>query len=136
MAQMKMRSASEAFAKAIQLQPQNKELYLFKATADARRGAKEEALATARKALELDPAYAEAYATIGETLRWDEKRRNEAIEAYRSAIKANSHLLPAYEPLNALLVETKDEKGAEEVFRQGMAATRSTWLAGSPWADC
>lgn len=122
MAQIKMRSASEAFAKAIQLQPKNKELYLFKATADARRGAKEEALAACRKALELDPSYAEAYATIGETLRWDEKRHHEAIAAYQSAIKANSHLLPAYEPLGELLVETKDEKGAEEVLRQGMAA--------------
>jgi tetratricopeptide (TPR) repeat protein len=122
MAQMKMKSASEAFAKAIQLQPKNKELYLFKATADARRGAKEEALAACRKSLELDPTYAEAYATIGETLRWDEKRRGEAIAAYQSAIKANSRLLPAYKPLGGLLAETKDEKGAEEVFRQGMAA--------------
>jgi tetratricopeptide (TPR) repeat protein len=121
MAQMKMRSASESFAKAIQLQPKNKELYLFKATADARRGAQEEALAASRKALELDQAYAEAYATIGETLRWDEKRRGEAIAAYQSAIKANSHLLSVYEPLGGLLVQAKDEKGAEEVFRQGMA---------------
>lgn len=122
MAQMKLRSASEAFAKAISLQPKNKQLYLMKATADAGRGAKDEALAACRQALELDPAFAEAYAMIGETLRWDEKRRAEAIAAYQSAIKANPHLLPAYEPLGQLLASAKDEKGAEEVFRQGIAA--------------
>jgi protein O-GlcNAc transferase len=122
LAQRKLRSASEAFSEAIALQPKNKELYLLKAKADIGRGAKEEALAASRKALELDPAYAEAYAAVGDTLRWDEKRRGEAVAAYRSAIKADPRLLPAYEQLGGLLAAAKDEKGAEEVFRQGMAA--------------
>jgi tetratricopeptide (TPR) repeat protein len=121
MAQMKLKSASEAFAKAISLQPTNKRLYWLKAMADAGRGAKDQALAAARKALEIDPQYAEAYAAIGETLRWDEKRRDEAIAAYRSAIKANPQFLQAYEPLGQLLIAAKDEKGAEEAFRRGMA---------------
>jgi tetratricopeptide (TPR) repeat protein len=121
MAQMKLKSASEAFAKAISLEPKDKLLFLLKASADSGRGAKEEALAAARQALALDPQYAEAYATIGETLRWDEKRRGEAIAAYQSAIKANAKFLPAYEPLGELLEQAKDEKGAEEVYRQGMA---------------
>ncbi|MBD0372694.1 MAG: hypothetical protein ICV60_17750 [Pyrinomonadaceae bacterium] len=122
MAQMKMRSASEELAKAIQLEPGNKQLYLVKAQADARRGAKEEALAGARKALELDPNFAEAYATIGDTLAYDEKRKGEAVVAYQSAIKANPRFLAPYEPLGELLAHAKDEKGAEEVFRKGMAA--------------
>jgi tetratricopeptide (TPR) repeat protein len=122
MAQRKLRSASEAFGEAIALQPKNKELYLLKAKADAGRGAKEEALAASRKALELDPGYAEAYAMMGETLRWDERSRGEAVAAYRSAIKADPRLLPAYEQLGELLAAAKDEKGAEEVFRQSMAA--------------
>jgi tetratricopeptide (TPR) repeat protein len=121
-AQMKLKSASESFAKAIPLQPKNKQLYLLKAKADAGRGAKDEALAAARRALDIDPAYAEAYATIGDTLRWDKNRRDEALAAYRSALKADPHFLPAYEPLGELLAGAKDEKGAEEVFRQGLAA--------------
>src|SRR5258705_12043122 len=42
-AQMKYRSASEAFGKATQLQPKNKELYLLKASVDSRRNAAAEA---------------------------------------------------------------------------------------------
>jgi tetratricopeptide (TPR) repeat protein len=122
MAQMKLRSASEAFARAIPLRPQDKQLYLLKATADSGRGAKQEALAACRKALEIAPAYAEAYAMmIGDTLRWDEKRRDEAIAAYRSALKVNPRFLGPYESLGELLDGAKDEKGAEEVFRQGLA---------------
>jgi tetratricopeptide (TPR) repeat protein len=82
MAKWKMRSASEAFAQAIQLRPKSKELYLLKATADEGRVATEDAIAACQKALELDPGYAEAYEEIGDVLQWNEKRRSEAIAAY------------------------------------------------------
>ena len=122
MAQMKMRSASEAFARAIKLQPQNKQLYLLKATADVRRSAPEEAIAACKKALEIDPNSAEAYMIIGESLRGDDKHQAEAIEAYRKAIKISPTLLEAFEGLGQIFEDAKDEKSAEEVFRQGMAA--------------
>ena len=121
-AQRKMKSASEAFASAIRLQPQRKELYLAKAEADYLRNAHEEALAACRKATEVDPNYAEAYAMIGTLLRYDEKRRPEAIAALRSAIKLNPTLPQTYDALGGTLESAKDEKGAEEVFRQGMDA--------------
>ncbi len=121
MAQMKMKSASEALATAIRLRPEAKELYLLKASIDSRRNAHEEALATSRKAVEIDPNYAEAYAMIGEILQWDEKRRAEAISALEMAIKINPRVLPAYEHLGQILERTKDDKRAEEVFRQGLA---------------
>lgn len=121
MAQMKMKSASEAFARAIQLDPKRKELYVLKASADFEREAVDEALAACRKALEIDPNYAEAYAMLGRTLGGNEKRRAEAIAAYETAIKINP-LVAAYEPLGELFIEAKDEKKAEEVFRKGIAA--------------
>jgi len=121
-AQRKMKSASEAFAAAIRLQPQRKELYLFKARADQLRNAHEEALEAARKATVVDPNYAEAYAMVGELLRFDEKLRPEAIAALRSAIKINPAMPEPYDMLGGILESAKDESGAEEVFRQGMAA--------------
>jgi tetratricopeptide (TPR) repeat protein len=122
MAQMKFKSASLSLAKAIALESNDKYLYLLKGTADSWRGAKDEALAACRKALELDPNYAEAHALMGEVLRYDEKRQAEAMTAYRSAIKADPRHLPPYAGLGGMLSHAKDEKGAEEVFRQGMAA--------------
>lgn len=120
-AQMKLKNASEEFAKAISLKRDIKEIYLLKARADQLRNAHEEALVACRKALELDPSYAEAHLIIGETLRYDEKRRNEAIAAYQAVIKANPQLLAVYESLGETLIQAKDEKGAEEIFRKGMA---------------
>jgi tetratricopeptide (TPR) repeat protein len=121
-AQRKMKSASEAFAAAIRLKPQRKELYLAKAQVDHLRNAHEEALAACRKATEVDPNYAEAYAMIGNLLRFDDERRTEAIAALRSAIRINPALPQPYNDLGELLEYAKDEKGAEEVLRQGMAA--------------
>lgn len=121
-AQRKMKSASEAFAGAIQLQPQRKELYLAKAEADFLRNAHEEALEACRKATVVDPNYAEAYAMIGDLLRFDKERRAEAIAALRSAIRIKPTLAKPYDILGGILESVKDEKGAEEVFRQGMAA--------------
>lgn len=122
LAQMNPKKASDSFATAIKLRPQDKELYLLKATADLYRNASDEAAAAARKALEIDPDWAEAYVMLGDAIRWDEKRRDEAVAAYRAAIKRDPALREPYAALGQILAHAKDEKGAEEVFRQGMAA--------------
>src|SRR4029450_4062608 len=90
--------------------------------ADRSLGAIDEALVGCRKALELDPKFAEAYATIGEALEHNEKRQAEAISAYQSALKMAPKLFPVYDSLGQLFLNLKDEKSAEEIFRQGMAA--------------
>ena len=113
MAKWKMRSASETFAKAIQLRSRSKELYLLKATADEGRGATEDAIAACQKVLELDPDYAEAYAEIGDVLQHNKKRRSEAIAAYESALKINPRLLSVYEFLGQTVLLAEDEKRAE-----------------------
>lgn len=121
MAQWKLKSASELFARAIQLKPDNLRLYLNKAQADQWRGAKDEAVATCRQALKIDPTFAEAYLMIGDTLQNDEKRRDEAEAAYRAAIKANPNLFSAFVKLGEnSLYQKKDEKTAEENFRKAM----------------
>jgi tetratricopeptide (TPR) repeat protein len=122
MAQWKMKSASTEFAAVIRMQPQRKEFYVLKAKADISLGEVDEAIAGCRKAIELDPNFAEAYATIGEALEHNEKRQAEAISAYQSALKMNPNLFEVYDSLGQLFVNVKDEKRAQEVYRQGMAA--------------
>jgi tetratricopeptide (TPR) repeat protein len=121
-AQRKLKSASEAFAQAIGLQPKVRELYLAKAGVDRLRNAHQDALAVCRKAVEVDPNYAEAYAMLGDLLKFDKESRVEAISALRTAIKLKPTLVQPYDDLGQILESSHDEKGAEEVFRQGMGA--------------
>jgi tetratricopeptide (TPR) repeat protein len=108
LAQRKTENASREFASAIRLQPKRKELYALKAKADAGHGAITEAMASARKALEIDPKYGEAYAIVAEGLENNNGFQAEAIDLYQSALKINPKLLMVYAPLGQL-------------FRQGMA---------------
>src|SRR5262245_43962144 len=121
MAQWKMKSASAEFATVIKLQPQRKEFYVLKAKADISLGNVDGAIGGCHKALELDPNFADAYATIGEALEHNEKRQTEAIAAYQAALKINPKLFPAYDSLGQLYVNIKDEKTAEHIYRQGIA---------------
>jgi len=120
-AQRKFKSASEAFAAALRLEPQRKELYLAKVEVDVMRNAHEEALAACRKAIEVDPQYAEAYTKLGELLRFSKTQRAEAIAALRTAIRIDPNLPTSYEILGGILAYGNEEKEGEEIFRKGIA---------------
>jgi len=121
-AQKKWKDASDAFAEAIRLQPGVKEIYLAKAEVDRFRNANDEAIAGARKATELDPNYAAAFAMLGDLLANRKGKEAEAIEVLRTAIKLNPRLPEPYETLGGLYRSQKNDKAAEEILRQGMAA--------------
>lgn len=122
MAKRNMKNASKKFADVIRLRPQHKEFYVLKARADISLGNVDDAIAGCRKALQLDPNYADAYVAIGEALEHNEKRQAEAVSAYQSALKLNPNLFAVYDSLGQLYLDSKDEKKAEEVYRAGMAA--------------
>ena len=128
-AQHKLKSASEAFAKAIELRPDIKELYLAKSEVDFFRNASEEALSAARQAVKLDPGYAKAHLMVGKLLRWDKQRQAEAIMAYETALRLNPRLWSAYDELGEIFESAKEQKRAEDLFRKGMA-TDPNHMAG------
>lgn len=120
MAQWKMKSASEAFAKAIELNPSEKSLYLYKSRCDRDRNAKDDAVIAARSAIKLDASYAEAYAALADALSIGATDYGEIIEAYRTTIKLKPDMLNAYKELGLYLSVANDKKGAEQVFRDVM----------------
>lgn len=121
-AQWKMKSASEAYAKAAEINPGLKYLWYLKAFADRNRNAREESIAAAKKAIELDPNYAEAYIVLGQSLGMGSKDTKGALEAFRKAFKAKPELIQAAEEYGSELSYHGDEKGAEEVYRKSLAS--------------
>jgi tetratricopeptide (TPR) repeat protein len=121
-AQQKLDLASQSFATAIRLEPKDKEVYLLKAQVDFFRNKQGEALVAAQKAVALDPKYGEAQLMVGALLKTEPKRRTEAIAALRAAIDINPQLVAAYDDLGDVLLEAKQPKDAEAVYRQGMLA--------------
>ena len=121
-AQQKLDLASQSFATAIRLEPKDKEVYLLKAQVDFFRNKQVEALAAAQKAVALDPKYGEAQLMVGALLKTEPKRRTEAIAALRAAIDINPQLVAAYDDLGDVLLDAKQPKDAEAVYRQGMLA--------------
>lgn len=120
LAQWKMKSASEAYAKAAEIRPEMRSLWYSKAFADRMRNARDESIAAARKAIEIDPYYAEAYGILGESLSMGSKDNKGAIEAFRMALKLKPGLSKASENLGMLLSSEGEKKEAEEVFRKAM----------------
>ena len=119
-AQWKMKSASEAYAKAAEINPKISGLWYMKAYADRMRNAREESIAAAKKAIEINPKYAEAYQILGESLAMGSKDNKGAIEAFRTALKLKPDFVKASESLGMQLSVVGDKKEAEEVFRKAM----------------
>jgi superkiller protein 3 len=117
LATWKMKSASEAFARSASLNPSNGKLYYYKSVADRYRNASDEGIIAARKAVELEPAFADAYYTLGELLAMGSKDKPGAIEAYRTAIKLKPDHFRAYYMLGMHL----EDKEAEELYKKAMA---------------
>jgi tetratricopeptide (TPR) repeat protein len=119
-AQAKFKSASESFATAIRLQPNEKDLYVLKVEVDQNRNAHDEALKTVQKVLELDPRFARGHMLLGSMLKWDPATRAQAIKAFETALEIDPTLYLAYEELGDVFREAKQENRAEELYRKGI----------------
>jgi tetratricopeptide (TPR) repeat protein len=117
--------AFELFEITIQLKPPPEQLrnyYLLKADVAIKLDKLAEAIESSKKAIELDPNFPAAYATLAEALNQDGKRNSEALAAYRTAIKLDPQNTLLMSSLESLLIEMKDEKLAEQTYRELMAA--------------
>jgi tetratricopeptide (TPR) repeat protein len=79
-------------------------------------GKSQEAIATFKKAIQLNPNYALSYYDLGATLERMGKR-DEAKKQYQMAINKDPSDLDAYVNLGVLLAETKDYEEALKVFK-------------------
>jgi len=117
-----LKVASENFARAIELKPGDKQLYMLKAWSDYLRNAREGAIAACRAALKIDPSLFQANIMIGDILHFDETRWDQAIVAYNAALESNPRAEEAYEGLGRIYRAKKDFKSSEEILRKGMNA--------------
>lgn len=125
--QDKGKEASEAFAAALKLKPTDKGIYFVKAQVDSLRGATADALKAVRKAIELDPRYAEAHELLGQLLEHDDSQAAKAISAYQTALSINPALYKSHEGLAKLFDyqvrktgEQQYLKTAEEHFKKSI----------------
>ncbi|HSU25802.1 MAG TPA: tetratricopeptide repeat protein, partial [Pyrinomonadaceae bacterium] len=100
-AQQKMKSASQAFAKSVEINPFAEKVWYWKAYADRERSAREESVAAAKEAIFLDEKYAAAYEIMGEALSLGNYDTKGAIEAFRTAVKLKPDLIVASEHLGS-----------------------------------
>lgn len=113
--------ARELLAEAEKLNPKQPRLWLMYAFVAFSSGRKDEAIADARKEVELHPLNVEAYGTLATILMQTEKR-DEAIDAWRKALD----LWPGNEriaaPLVTLLIESKRYAEIAPVLKKSIAA--------------
>jgi tetratricopeptide (TPR) repeat protein len=91
------------YARALRIDPQIPQLYMYYGTARAGQGKVDAAVTALNKAIELKPDYAEAHFVLGDVL----ERQNQAapaIEHYRLALAAQPSYRPAQLQLGQLLV--------------------------------
>jgi protein O-GlcNAc transferase len=97
--------AHECFLKAIEIEPMNAEIHHNMGVACHEIGALEKALVHFRLAVQLNPNLAEAYYSLGNTLRMHSGGNEAAIAAYQSALA----IKPDYVDASFNLAKTFDE---------------------------
>ncbi|TIA91396.1 hypothetical protein E3P99_01113 [Wallemia hederae] len=86
MSAQKYKEAIDAYTQAIELHPTNKILYSNRAAAYSQAGDQDASIADAKKALEIDPAFARAYSRLGHAY-FNAKQYENAVRAYEDGLK-------------------------------------------------
>jgi len=134
-AQKKWKDASDAFAEAIRLQPGVKEIYLAKAEVDRFRNANDEAIAGARKATELDPNYAAAFAMLGDLLA-NRKEKKPRLSKFYELPSSLIHAYPSHTKLSVACIDLKRTTKRRRRFSdKAWLQIPNTWLADLIWEE-
>lgn len=85
----------------------------------SRQGDKPRAIEEFKKAIEINPRYADAYHNLGNVYK-EEKRLDEAIDSYSKALAINPRLWQSYQNLAAIYVEKNDYPKALENIKKAL----------------
>ena len=111
-------AALDCIDQAIKMQPQPK-YYILKGNVLQDQGRLEEAEASFRAAIKIDPNYAQAYNNLGIVLR-DLKKPEDAIEAFRQAIERDAKYFRAYNNLGSELQSIGSLEQAADYYRRAL----------------
>jgi tetratricopeptide (TPR) repeat protein len=93
-----------------------------------------EATDAVRKAIDLDPKYAPAYAGWGNILR-DQKTPDEAIAKYQKAIELDAKYAVAYIDLGNALRDQKKSEAAVVAYRKAVELDATSAVADNAWGN-
>lgn len=130
--------ASVEFEKAIQLNPNNADAYLYWGSTLQKREKFEEAIQLLQKALALKPDYAKAYYCWGITLA-EQRKFGEAIEQFKTAVKFDPMFADAYLEWGAALQNQQMLEAAIERYQKANEVNpdypQAYYYLGTAFAD-
>ncbi len=125
-AQKDLVGATDAYRKALALDPQCVYPWANLAVVLHEQKQLPAALKAARKAVALDPQYANAWGSLGSILR-EQGQLPEAIDALKKAVALDPKYAYAWEHLGRALHGHKDLPAAIAVYRKALALESTTW---------
>jgi len=117
----KTKQALDAYERALQIAPENPDIYTNIALIYKQQGNADNAISFLQKALSFTKERADIYYNLGNVYK-QSKNYDDAEEAFLEAVELNPEFANAYNNLGSLYIETGNLERAREIIEKGLSA--------------